>query len=94
MDQCGDRESSSADVIRSEQSDERMSEQSFLMSMMIVAHRVGTERNVAWCEVCLRYFTKSLHTMVFMQTVYSTVVRGNSNWVCDKGVNLTDKERV
>ena len=38
-----------------------------------------------WCEVCLRYFTKSLGTMVFMQAVYSTVVRGNSNWVCDKG---------
>ena len=37
------------------------------------------------CEVCLRYFTKSLHATVFMQTVYSTVVRGNSNWVCDKG---------
>ena len=37
------------------------------------------------CEVCLRYFTKSLRAMVFMQTVYSTVVRGNSNWVCDKG---------
>ena len=28
------------------------------------------------CEVCLRYFTKSLHAMVFMQTVYSTVIRG------------------
>ena len=27
-----------------------------------------------WCEVCLRYFTKSLHATVFMQTVYSTVV--------------------
>ena len=42
------------------------------------------------CEVCLRYFTKSLCAMVFMQTVYSTVVRGNSDWVCDKGVNLTN----
>ena len=30
------------------------------------------------CEVCLRYFTKSLRAMVFMQTVYSTVVRGYS----------------
>ena len=30
------------------------------------------------CEVCLRYFTKSLHATVFMQTVYSTVVRGYS----------------
>ena len=28
--------------------------------------------------------------MVFMQTVYSTVIWGNSNWVCDKGVNLTN----
>ena len=28
------------------------------------------------CEVCLRYFTKSLRATVFMQTVYSTVVRG------------------
>ena len=37
------------------------------------------------CEVCLRYFTKSLRATVFMQMVYSTVVRGNSNWVCDKG---------
>ena len=48
----------------------------------------------ARCEVCLRYFTKSLRATVFMQTVYSTVVRGYSNWVCDKGVNLTNKERV
>ena len=46
------------------------------------------------CEVYLRYFTKSLRATVFMQTVYSTVVRGYSNWVCDKGVNLTNKERV
>ena len=30
------------------------------------------------CEVCLRYFTKSLRAMVFMQMVYSTVVRGYS----------------
>ena len=42
------------------------------------------------CEVCLRYFTKSLRATVFMQTVYSTVVQGNSDWVCDKGVNLTN----
>ena len=34
------------DAIRSEQSDEQMLEWSFLMSMMIVAHRVGMERNV------------------------------------------------
>ena len=32
----------------------------------------------ARCEVCLRYFTKSLRATVFMQTVYSTVVRGYS----------------
>ena len=30
------------------------------------------------CEVCLWYFTKSLRATVFMQTVYSTVVRGYS----------------
>ena len=30
------------------------------------------------CEVCLRYFTKSLRATVFMQTVYSTVVQGYS----------------
>ena len=48
MDQCGDGESSWADVIGSERSDEWMSEQSFLMSMMIAARRAGTERNVAW----------------------------------------------
>ena len=47
-DQSGDRELSWADVIGSEQSDEQMLEWSFSMSMMIVAHRVGTERNVAW----------------------------------------------
>ena len=34
--------------------------------------------NYVWprCEVCLRYFTKSLCATVFMQMVYSTVVRG------------------
>ena len=47
-DQHGDGESSRADVIRSEWSDERMSEQSFLMSMMIVVCRAGNEKNVAW----------------------------------------------
>ena len=46
MDQRGDRESSWADVIGSEWSDEWMSEWSFLMSIMIVACRAGTERNV------------------------------------------------
>ena len=35
-------------------------------------------RGLIRCEVCLRYFTKSLRAMVFMQTVYSTVVRGYS----------------
>ena len=53
-----------------------------------------SDKKVEWysdrCEVCLRYFTKSLRATVFMQTVYSTVVRGNSDWVCDKGVNLTN----
>ena len=52
MDQCGDRELSWVDAIGSEQSDEwmseRMSEQSFSLSMMIVARRAGTERKVAW----------------------------------------------
>ena len=48
MDQREDGESSLADAIRSEQSDEWMSEQSFSMSMMIMACRAGTERNVAW----------------------------------------------
>ena len=36
------------DAIGSERSDERMLERSFSMSMMIVAHRAGTERKVAW----------------------------------------------
>ena len=48
MDQREDGESSWVDAIGSEQSDEWISERSFSMSMMIVAHRVGTERNVAW----------------------------------------------
>ena len=48
MDQHGDGELSWADVIRSEWSDEWISEQSFLMSMMIVVCRVGTERNAVW----------------------------------------------
>ena len=48
MDQCGDGESSWADAIGLEWSDERMSEWSFSMSMMIAVHRVGTERKVAW----------------------------------------------
>ena len=36
------------DAIGLERSDEQMLERSFLMSMMIAACRVGTERNVAW----------------------------------------------
>ena len=48
MDQCGDGELSWADAIRLERSDEWMSEQSFSMSMMIAACRVGVERNVVW----------------------------------------------
>ena len=47
MDQCGDGELSWVDAIGSEWSDERMLKQSFLMSMMIAARRVGMERNVA-----------------------------------------------
>ena len=47
-DRCGDRELSWADAIGSEWSDERMLEWSFSMSMMIMACRAGTERNVAW----------------------------------------------
>ena len=46
MDHCGDGESSWADAIRSEWSDEWMLEQSFSMSMMIMTHRVGMERDV------------------------------------------------
>ena len=45
-DQHGDGESSWADAIGSEWSDEQMLEQSFSMSMMIAAHWVGMERNV------------------------------------------------
>ena len=47
-DQHGDGELSWVDAIGLEWSDEWMSEQSFSMSMMIAACRVGTERNVAW----------------------------------------------
>ena len=36
------------DVMGSDQSEDWMSEWSFLVSMMIVAWRMGTERNVAW----------------------------------------------
>ena len=46
-DQCGDGESCWADAIGLEWSDEQMSEWSFSMSIMIVVHRTGTERNVA-----------------------------------------------
>ena len=47
MDQCGDRESSWTDAMGSDRSEDWMSEWSFLVSMMIVAWRTGTERNVA-----------------------------------------------
>ena len=43
MDQCGDGELSWVDVIGSGRS--------FSMSMMIMAHRVGTERNVAQRDI-------------------------------------------
>ena len=48
MDQREDRESSWMYAMGLEQSDEQMSEWSFLMSMMIVACRAGMEGNVAW----------------------------------------------
>ena len=40
-----------------------------------------------WCSVRFAegISTKSLHAMVFMQTVFSTVIQGNSYWVCDEG---------
>ena len=47
MDQCGDRESSWTDAMGSDQSEDRISEWSFSVSIMIVAQRMGTERNVA-----------------------------------------------
>ena len=46
MDQCGDRESTWADAIGSGGSEDRMSEWSFSMSIMIMVGRTGTERNV------------------------------------------------
>ena len=48
MDQHGDGKLSWVDGIGSEQSDDWMSEQSYLMSIMIMAQRAGMERNVAW----------------------------------------------
>ena len=39
-------------------------------------HECTAQLPYARCEVCLRYFTKSLRATVFMQMVYSTVVRG------------------
>ena len=47
MDQHRDGELSWVDVIGLEQSDKRMLEQSFSMSMMIAVCRAGTERKVA-----------------------------------------------
>ena len=47
MYQHGDRESSWMDVMGLDQSEVQMSEWSFLVSMMIVAWRMGMERKVA-----------------------------------------------
>ena len=48
MDQCGDGESSWTDAMGLDWSEDWMSEWSFLVSMMIVAQRMGMERKVAW----------------------------------------------
>ena len=47
MDQCGDGESSWTDAMGSDQSEDRISEWSFSVSIMSAAQRMGTERNVA-----------------------------------------------
>ena len=47
MDQCGDGESSWTDAMGSDWSEDQISEWSFLVSIMIAAQRMGTERNVA-----------------------------------------------
>ena len=47
MDQHGDGELSWMDAMGSDQSEDRMSEWSFSVSILIVAWRIGTERNVA-----------------------------------------------
>ena len=46
MDQCGDGESSWMDAIGSDQSEDRILEWSFSVSIMIAVWRMGTERNV------------------------------------------------
>ena len=46
-DQCRDGESSWTDAMGLNQSEDRISEWSFLVSIMIVVQRMGTERNVA-----------------------------------------------
>ena len=48
MDQCGDRESSWTDAMGLDQSEDRILEWSFSVSIMIAAQRTGTERKVAW----------------------------------------------
>ena len=48
MDQRGDGESSWTDAMGSDQSEDRILEWSFSVSIMIVAQRTGMERNVAW----------------------------------------------
>ena len=48
MDQRGDRESSWTDAIGLDWSEDWILEWSFLVSIMIVVQRMGTERNVAW----------------------------------------------
>ena len=47
MDQHGDRESSWTDAMGSDRSEDWMSKWSFSVSIMIVAWRMGMERNVA-----------------------------------------------
>ena len=38
-----------------DQSEDQMSEWNFLVSMIIAAQRMGTERNVAWRDDCSNY---------------------------------------
>ena len=47
-DQCGDGESSWMNAMGLDQSEDQILEWSFLVSIMIVMQRMGTERNVAW----------------------------------------------
>ena len=48
MDQHGDGELSWVDAMGLDQSEDRISEWSFLVSIMIAVWRMGMERNVAW----------------------------------------------